>query len=77
MKVSCETAALTADDRALEDLDALLVALDHLHVDLQGVAGGEVGHVVAQAGLVDDVGGLHVMVSSGGARSCGARGRRA
>lgn len=33
---------MTADDHALEDLDARAGALDDLHVDLHGVAGTEV-----------------------------------
>src|SRR3954471_2065775 len=41
-------AALAADDRALEDLDPLTGAFDHAHVDLQAVAGSELGNVVAQ-----------------------------
>ena len=44
-----EARALAADDGALEDLDALLGALDDPHVDLQRVAGSEVGDVVPQA----------------------------
>ena len=35
--------ALAADDRALEDLDTLLVALDHPDVHTHGVAGLELG----------------------------------
>src|SRR5690625_4977114 len=45
--------ALAAHDVALEDLDARAVALDDLHVDLDVVAGAEVGQVVAQRRLVD------------------------
>src|SRR3954447_17744611 len=53
------TAALAADDRALEDLDPLARALDHTDVDLQAVAGSELGFVVAQLGAVDEVGFVH------------------
>jgi len=38
-------ASLARNDEALEDLDALFVALFDLHVDLDGVAGLEVGDV--------------------------------
>src|SRR5947207_91073 len=41
-------AALTAQHDALEDLDALLGALDDLHVHIDGVAGAEGRDVVAQ-----------------------------
>src|SRR5205085_7462176 len=51
--------ALAADDDALEQLDPLPVALDHADVHLHGVAGGEVGDVVPQAGAVDEIGGVH------------------
>src|SRR6476619_5650232 len=54
-----QTAALAGDDVALEDLDALLAALDDAHVHLDLVAGREVGDVVAQRLVVDDVGGFH------------------
>ena len=46
-------AALAPHDRALEDLDPLPGALDHPDVDLDGVAGAEVGDVVAQAVAID------------------------
>ena len=48
-----------ADADALEDLDTGAVALDDLDVDLEGVAGAEIGNVVADARggeRVDDVG---------------------
>ena len=35
------------------------VALDDADVHLEGVAGPEVGEVVAQCGAVDEVGGVH------------------
>ena len=54
-----EAGALAADDRALEDLDPLLGALDHPHVHLERVARSEVGDVVPQAPCVDEIGGVH------------------
>lgn len=54
-----QTAALTADDVTLEDLDAFFTALDHAHVDFQFVARLEVGDVATKRIVVDDVGGLH------------------
>src|SRR5215212_3397466 len=54
-----DAAALTADDDALEDLDARAVALDHADVDLHGVPGAEVGDVVAQRRGVEGVQGVH------------------
>ena len=72
------TGALAADDDALEDLHALLVALDHPHVDLQRVAGAEVrdGLAASRTGLdgggVDDVEAVHgacvLRVAARGAR---------
>src|ERR671920_305085 len=53
-----DAGALNADHHALEDLDAGAVALDHLDVDLDRVAGPEGGNVVAKSrGVqgVDDV----------------------
>ena len=52
-------AALATDDGALEQLDPLAGALDHAHVDLQGVAGTEVGDVVAQLRAVDEISAVH------------------
>src|SRR5690606_16523849 len=46
-------AVLAGDDDALEGLDARAVALGHLVVDADRVAGVEVGDVVAQVGLLD------------------------
>ena len=54
-----QPAALATDHVALEDLDALLVALDHLHVDLDLVAGTEVRKIGAEVLAVDEIGGLH------------------
>jgi hypothetical protein len=39
--------------------DPLAVAFDHPHVHLQGVAGTEVGDVVAQTGAVDEISAVH------------------
>src|SRR3954468_16758911 len=55
-----DATTLTADDDALEDLDARAVALDHAHVDLHRVAGAEVGDVAAQRVGVECVQGVHV-----------------
>src|ERR687897_448927 len=63
-----DAGARAADDDALEDLDALLGPLDHAHMDLERVAGREVGDVGAQAGLVDEIGGIHRAVAPGEAR---------
>jgi hypothetical protein len=48
VKVSRSRNALAGDDDALEDLDARARALDDADVDLDGVAGPELGDVVAQ-----------------------------
>src|SRR3954454_20394919 len=55
-----DAAALTADDDALEDLDAGAVALDHPHVHLHGVTRAELGDVVAQRVGVERVQGVHL-----------------
>ena len=49
-----DAAAAEAHDGALEDLDALAVALDDLGRDLDGVARGELGEVGAEL-VVDDL----------------------
>src|SRR5690606_8452906 len=54
-----DAAALAAQHVTLEHLHALTVALDHADVDAHRVARSEVGDVLAQAELVDDVGGVH------------------
>src|SRR5688500_61039 len=54
-----DAGALATDDDALEELHTLLVALDHAHVDLQGVARSEVRDVIPEARLVDEVGAVH------------------
>src|SRR4051812_47570287 len=63
---AADAGALDPDADALEDLDARAVALDDLDVHLEGVAGAELGDVVALGGggeRVDDVG--HAYSSSG------------
>ena len=54
-----DSAALALDDHALEQLDPLAVALDNTDVHLEGVAGAEVGNIVAEALVIDEIGGLH------------------
>src|SRR5215218_3134121 len=54
-----QAAALAAQDEALEDLDPLPAPLDHADVHLDGVAGPEVGQIVAQLRALDHVGDLH------------------
>ena len=49
-----QTRVKPGDHVALEQLDALLVALDHLHVDLEGVAGVELGKVLAKTILGEE-----------------------
>src|SRR5262249_2142648 len=61
------TAPLAPDHDALEHLGALAVPLDHADVDLQGVAGGEIGDVVAQVCAVDEVSAVHEKAPGGGA----------
>src|SRR3972149_8689313 len=71
-----DPAPAQAHDRALEDLDALAVALDDLGRDAHGVAGGELGQV--GAGLVrgDLVQNVHRALLTGGSW-LGMGGRRA
>jgi hypothetical protein len=52
-------AALTAEHGALEGLHSLPGALDHPDIHLDGVAGAELGDVVAQAVAVDDFSRVH------------------
>src|SRR4029453_3387747 len=54
--------------RALEHLDALLVALDDAHVDLHGVAGPEGGHALAPLLGLYDVDRVHETHTSSGRR---------
>ena len=58
------SAALAADDDALEDLHALTRAFHDPHVDLERVAWPEVRHVVAQRRGVEIVKGVHGEKSS-------------
>src|SRR5512135_3207661 len=51
--------ALPADDVALEHLDPLPVALHDPDMDLQIVAGPEIGDVRPQTGAVNEIGGVH------------------
>lgn len=51
--------ALTTNHNTLEHLDALLVALNHANVNLEGVPRGEVRYVCTEAGLIDEVGAVH------------------
>ena len=64
VNVSCRPGPLTTSHMALEHLDALTVALDHAHVDLEVVAGREVGDVAAERLLIDQVSGLHGALDS-------------
>src|SRR5450759_2712721 len=73
--------ALTLDDGALEDLDAVATALDHLEVDLDVVAGLELRHTLAQLlafDVLDDVHGASFRAKTGGQSSrSGAAARNA
>src|SRR5207342_3155333 len=72
-----DATAGSTDHHPLEDLHAGLVALNDSDVNLQGVAGTELGNVVSQRGRVDKVKGLHVVswkvpqVTHGGRSSIG------
>ena len=64
--------ALTLDDGALEDLDAVARALDHLEVDLDVVAGLELRDTLAQLlafDVLDDVHGASFRAKTGGQSS--------
>src|SRR5204863_8471611 len=52
-------ATATTKDRAFEHLDALLVALDDLHVHAHGVAGLEGRHVLAELAVLDPIDRIH------------------
>jgi hypothetical protein len=54
-----DAATLAPDDDTLEDLHTRAAALDDPHVHLHGVAGAEVGDVVAQRRSVEGVQGVH------------------
>ena len=51
--------AITSDDGALEDLDALTPTFDHAHVHLDVVAGAEVRDVVAEVPCLDLIKRVH------------------
>jgi hypothetical protein len=44
---------------ALEDLDPLAIALDHLHRDANGIAGGDLRHVGAELLALELLDGVH------------------
>src|SRR5450759_3138480 len=73
--------ALALDHGALEDLDAVATALDHLEVDLDVVAGLELRHTLAQLlafDVLDDVHGASFRAKTGGQSSrSGAAARNA
>src|SRR6185295_7719820 len=69
-----DATATQAHDRALEDLDALLAALDHARRDLDRVAGGELGQVGADLVGDDLVEDVHGGSFPAGARRAAARG---
>src|SRR5688572_7718842 len=69
-----QAAALTPDHVALEDLNPLLAALDHSDVDLELVTGKELGDVVAQRLVVNEVGRLHGVSLRSGPGSAVTRG---
>jgi len=51
--------APTSNDDAFEDLNALFVALYDSYVHLDGVAGLEIGNVVAKTLLINKIGDVH------------------
>src|SRR6185312_4197653 len=69
-----DATATQAHDRALEDLDALLAALDHAGRHLDRVAGGELGQVAADLVGDDLVEDVHGGSFPAGARRAAARG---
>src|SRR3990170_309040 len=71
-----DAAAAQAHDRALEDLDALAVALDDLGRDAHGVAGRKLGQVAADLVRGDLVENVHRALLTGGSWF-GVGGRRA
>src|SRR5699024_5279358 len=60
-----DSVALAADDDSLEHLDTRARALDHLDVNVEGVAGAEFGNVGLQRGCINNIELLH------GGFSCG------
>src|SRR6185369_192439 len=69
-----DATATQAHDRALEDLDALLAALDHAGRDLDRVARGELGQVAADLVGDDLVQDVHGGSFPAAARRAAARG---
>src|SRR4029077_17243204 len=63
-EVLAQPASGDADDRALEHLDALSRALDHLGVDLDRVAGAERGHLCLLLLFLELLDDVHFNVSS-------------
>src|SRR5699024_7811938 len=60
-----DSVALAADDDSLEHLDTRARALDHLDVNVEGVAGAEFANVGLQPGCINNIELLH------GGFSCG------
>ena len=54
----------TTDDDPLEDLNALTISLDHTDMHLDRVARSEIGDIVAQEGLLDQIRLVHGRPSS-------------
>ena len=53
------TRALTANNEALENLHTAVLTFNNIHVNVEGVTGGELGNVVTKGLLVDKVESLH------------------
>ena len=53
------TRALAANNEALENLHTAVLTFNNVHVNVEGVAGGELGNVVTKGLLVDKVESLH------------------
>ena len=58
-----DAGAGTAQNHALEGLGAGAVAFDHSHVDPNGVAGAEVGNVLAELAFLHEIESLHIRFS--------------
>src|SRR6476659_156443 len=54
-----DAVALAAQDEALEDLDAGVLAFDDVHVNLEGVTRAELGNVSAQRGCIYGIEDMH------------------
>src|SRR5207249_12176720 len=67
-EVPPRTSARHPDDEALEDLDALAGALDHLGVDADGVAGTEIRHLLLLLLALELVNDVHRTILSAEAR---------